>query len=367
MKIAIVVGTRPEIIKMSPIIRECQKRKIDFFILHSGQHYDHNMDEIFFEELELPAPKYNLHVGSKPFGQQVGMMMKGMKKNFIRERPGVVLVQGDTLTVLMGTLAAKKVGILVAHHEAGLRSHDLTMPEEVNRILTDHLSEFLFFPTKDAIKNVNTEGVNANYTSMTGNTIVDAVYQNSKIADRKCNILKKLNLKSKKYVLITVHRAENTNDKKRLQNILRGLEMVGEKFPEYKLLFPMHPRTSNKILEYNLKLPSNIRMIKPLGFLEFLQLEKNAVLCITDSGGLQEECSIMHVPTVTVRDNTERPETIKFGMNLLAGASPEKILECSTKMLTKKIIWRPLFGDGKASERIVDIIKKQVKNIHKKR
>ena len=275
--------------------------------------------------------------------------------------PDAVLVQGDTITVLTGALAAKKWDLPVGHIEAGLRSHDMSMPEEVNRILTDHISEFLFCPTKDAIKNVKLEGLNADYYSMTGNTVVDAVQQSIKIVDRKSDVLKKLKLTSKRYILLTTHRAENTNDKKRLRGILEGFKLVADNYPEYTLLFSMHPRTKKKIEEYGLKLSSNIRVMEPVGFLEFLQLEKNAKLVITDSGGLQEECSVLQVPVVTVRDNTERPESMQAGMNILAGADPEKILSCTKTMLTRKIRWTSVFGDGHTGERIIDELVEQLK------
>jgi len=319
------------------------------------------MDAIFFKELELPKPRYNLHVGSKSFGQHVGMMMKGMKKIFFKEVPDVVIVQGDTITVLMGALAAKKWDIPVAHHEAGLRSHDMSMPEEVNRILTDHISEFLFCPTKDAIKNVKAEGLNADYYSLTGNTIVDAVEQSIEIANRKVDVIKKLKLKPKKYIFLTAHRAENTDNKERLEGILKGFELIAENYPEYKVIFSMHPRTKNKIQQHGLSVSQKIQIIEPVGFLECLQLEKNAALVVTDSGGLQEECCILHVPVVTVRDNTERPESMQAGMNILAGANPDKILSCAQTMLTRKIQWKPVFGDGHAGERIIDQLVEQIK------
>ena len=370
IKIAIVLGTRPEIIKMSPIIRACQKRSkdVDFFILHSGQHYDDNMDKVFFKDLELPLPRYNLHVGSKPFAEHVALMMKGMKKIFLKEQPDVVVVQGDTITVLMGALAAKKYDIPVAHHEAGLRSHDIRMPEEVNRILTDHVSEFLFCPTKDALKNIKHEGLNADYYSMTGNTIVDAIQQNILIAEKrydkladKSNLLTRLGLKPKKYILITVHRAENTDSKKRLTGIIEGICLIKKQFPAFEMIFPIHPRTSKKLNEYKIQIPKEFTIIEPLGFLDFLQLEKSAALCITDSGGLQEECSILHVPVVTVRDNTERPETVAAGMNILAGTDPAMIARSAAKMLCKDIRWKNVFGDGHAGERIVDEIITQIR------
>jgi len=361
MKFCIIVGTRPEIIKMAPVIRECQKRKINFFILHSGQHYDYKMDKLFFEELELPQPKYNLKVGSQPFRKHVGLMMKGMMKIFVKEQPDAVIIQGDTITVLMGAMAAKRWDIPVAHHEAGLRSHDLTMPEEINRILTDHLSEYLFAPTQDSIKNIKEEGLNAKYYSRTGNTIVDAVQQHIKLADKKVDVLKKFKLTAKKYFLVTAHRQENVDRSQRLKEILAGLGKVKQAYPSYEIIYPMHPRTKKKIAEFQFTVPKGIRVTEPVGFLEFLQLEKNAALCITDSGGVQEESSILRVPCVTIRDNTERPETIKAGMNILAGTDPGKILDCVKTMLNKKIKWKMVFGDGHAGEKIVEELVQQIK------
>ncbi len=361
MKFCIIVGTRPEIIKMAPVIRECQKSKINFFILHSGQHYDYKMDKLFFEELELPQPKYNLKVGSQPFRKHVGLMMKGMMKIFVKEQPDAVIIQGDTITVLMGAMAAKRWDIPVAHHEAGLRSHDLTMPEEINRILTDHLSEYLFAPTQDSIKNIKEEGLNAKYYSRTGNTIVDAVQQHIKLADKKVDVLKKFKLTAKKYFLVTAHRQENVDRSQRLKEILAGLGKVKQAYPSYEIIYPMHPRTKKKIAEFQFTVPKGIRVTEPVGFLEFLQLEKNAALCITDSGGVQEESSILRVPCVTIRDNTERPETIKAGMNILAGTDPGKILDCVKTMLNKKIKWKMVFGDGHAGEKIVEELVQQIK------
>jgi UDP-N-acetylglucosamine 2-epimerase (non-hydrolysing) len=361
MKLAIVVGTRPEIIKMAPVVRACQKKNVDFFIVHSGQHYDYNMDAIFFDELDLPRPKYNIQVGSKEYRKQVGNMVKGMQKIFLDEMPDCVIVEGDTLTVLIAALAAKKWDIPVAHHEAGLRSHDLTMPEEINRIITDHISEYLFSPTPDALHNIQEEGFNAQYYVKTGNTIVDAVKQNLKIANKKSKVMANLGLKPKKYIIVTVHRQENTNYKERLEGIMEGIARVAVAFPDYMVVFSMHPRTVKKLAEHNIELSPKIKVIEPVGFLEFLQLEKYAALCITDSGGIQEECSILHVPVVTVRDNTERPETIKAGMNMLAGTDSEKILEASKIMMKKKIQWKAVFGDGRAGERIVDNLIVQIK------
>jgi len=230
MKISIIIGTRPEIIKMSPVIRECEKQNIDYFILHTGQHYSYNLDRIFFEELELPLPKYNLDVGSGTHAEETGEMLMGIEKVLKEEKPDVVLVEGDTNTVLAGALAATKLHIKVGHVEAGLRSYDRTMPEEINRVLTDHISDYLFAPTVKARENLLREGIEEDKIFVTGNTIVDAVYQNLEIARRKVDILNKLNLNPEGYFLVTAHRQENVDIKERLKGILEGLELVYNKF-----------------------------------------------------------------------------------------------------------------------------------------
>ncbi|MBI5391369.1 UDP-N-acetylglucosamine 2-epimerase (non-hydrolyzing) [Candidatus Woesearchaeota archaeon] len=360
-KIAIVLGTRPEIVKMAPIIRECEKRQVDYFILHTGQHYSYTLDKKLFEDLDLPEPKYNLEVGSQQVRKQVGIMTREIAEVLQVEKPDVVIVQGDTISVLAGALAAKKVGIKVAHHEAGLRSHDLTMLEETNRITVDHVSDFLFAPTQDALKNLHEEGFPRFRVVMTGNTIVDAVLQNIEIAKTKVNALGRLNLMPKKYILTTVHRAENANVQERLKGIMEGLGQVAEEL-QTEVIFPIHPRTAVKLKEFEIILSDKIQLIEPVGFLEMLQLEANARLIITDSGGLQEEASILKVPCVTVRDNTERPETIAAGINILAGAVPENILESAKKMIIKDgKDWGNIFGDGKAAERIIATLLRDLK------
>jgi len=352
--IAIILGTRPEIIKMSPVIRECEKKGLDYFILHTGQHYSYEMDRVFFEELELPQPEYNLDVGSGTHAEQTGKIMIGVERVLVKERPDVVLVQGDTNTTLSGALAATKLHIRAGHVEAGLRSYDRRMPEEINRVLTDHISDHLFAPTQTAKQNLLNEGVDKSKIFVTGNTIVDAVYQNLEITKKKVNTLKELGLKSKEYFLVTAHRQENVDVKERLKGILRGLELIHDKFA-LPLIFPMHPRTQKRVKEFGLKL-NGVDIIDPLGFLEFLQLEANAKLVLTDSGGVQEETCILGVPCITLRDNTERPETLDVGSNTLVGTNSETILEGVKVMFNKENNWKNPFGDGKAGERIVEIL-----------
>lgn len=354
MKACILLGTRPEIIKMTPLIRACENNDIDYYILHTGQHYSYEMDKKICEDLEIPQPKYNLKVGGQPYRKQVGKMIRSIMEILEKDTPDIVFVQGDTNSVLAGALAANKLGIKVGHHEAGLRSHDLTMLEETNRIITDHIADYMFAPTKDALRNLKEEGLSEDKTFYTGNTVVDAVMQNTKLAEEKTTIISDLELEKDGFILVTAHRAENVDVLKRLQGIIDGLILV-EQFTKLPIVYPIHPRTKKMIEQYNIEIPRNIKLIDPVGYLEFLQLESNARIIITDSGGVQEEACIMNVPCVTIRDNTERPETIEAGSNILAGTEPNKILEATKKMLDKKeTIWDNPFGDGNAGERIID-------------
>jgi len=355
MKISIILGTRPEIIKISPIIRYLEKIKGNFFIIHTGQHYSYEMDKTFFDALELPPPKYNLDVGSGSHAEQTGKIMIGIEKVLLREKPDVILVQGDTNTVMAGAVTASKLHIPIGHVEAGLRSYDLLMPEEINRIIADHVSNYLFAPTKIAQENLLREGIGQTKIYITGNTIVDAVRQNLKIARRSGNSLKILNLLQKNYFLVTAHRAENVDDKERLTKIFEGLCAIQKKY-SLPVIFPIHPRTEKKIGEFGINL-ERITIIPPQGFLEFLQLEANAKLILTDSGGVQEEACILGVPCVTLRDNTERPETIEAGANMLSGVEPDSIVRSTEKMFNAQGTWKNPFGDGTASQKIINILR----------
>jgi UDP-N-acetylglucosamine 2-epimerase (non-hydrolysing) len=272
-----------------------------------------------------------------------------------QEKPDIAIVQGDTNSVLAGAQAANKLRIKIGHHEAGLRSHDLTMLEETNRIITDHISDYLFAPTEDALKNLRDEGISENKIFHSGNTVVDAANQHLELASKKVDILSELNLEKGNYVVVTAHRAENVDREKRLEGILEGLGLVAEHF-KTPIVYPIHPRTVNNIKKFDLKVPKGVELIEPLGYLEFLQLQSKAKLIITDSGGLQEEACILKIPCVTIRDNTERPETIKAGINVLAGTNPEKILQCAKDMVENQKEWTNPFGDGKAGKRIVDFL-----------
>jgi|SRR3989344_812951 len=376
MKLAIVLGTRPEIIKMSPVIKECERLHINYSIFHTGQHYDYLMDKVFFEELGLRSKSLNLNIGSGTHAETTGKIIIGLEKEFLKTKPDVVLVQGDTNTVLAGGLTSVKLHIKLAHIEAGLRSFDRRMPEEYNRIVVDHISDFLFAPTKLAEQNLKRESVTSSkllhydglykpLIKMTGNTIVDAINQNLKLAKIKSNILNELNLVKGSYFLLTVHREENVDSKDRLVGILKAMEIISNHL-DLTIIFPIHPRTQQRIAKFKLEhLVSgikNLKIIKPVGFFDMLCLEANSKIILTDSGGVQEEACSMKIPCVVLRDTSDRIESVNVGAALLAGCNTEKIFKCVNSLLNAKRNWKNPFGDGKASERII----KTLQNYHNK-
>lgn len=358
MKIAIVLGTRPEIIKMSPLIRLLEKKKIDFFIIHSNQHYSANMDAVFFEELDLPSPDYNLGIGSADHGNQTGNMLIKIEEILLEERPAVVLAQGDTNTVLAGILAASKQNIPTGHVEAGLRSYDRRMPEEKNRIICDVLSDYLFAPTEVQREILQKEGIPNEKIFVVGNTIVDAVYQHKQLAEQQSKILSKLKLTKKEYVLFTAHRALNVDHKKSLEKLVKNIETVYEKL-KFPVIYPIHPRTKKKLNEFNLTI-HNATLIEPAGYTDFLNLQMNAKLIITDSGGIQEEACILHVPCITIRENTERPETIDVGANKLVDLNINKLEKAIQYHQNHNSDWKNPFGDGTTSERILEVLQSKL-------
>lgn len=359
MEISIIIGTRPEIIKMSPVIRYCRDSNIDFFMIHTNQHYSYEMDKIFFEELSLPDPEYNLEVGSGLHGEQTGKMLAGIEKILIDEKPDVVLVEGDTNTVLAGALAASKLHIKVGHVEAGLRSFDMSMPEEINRIMVDHISDYLFAPTETSRKYLLQEGIHDSKIHVVGNTIVDATMQNFSIARDRSNILDELKVSPSDFFLLTMHRAENVDDPERLEKILNGLELLSDQY-NIPIIFPMHPRTMNRIKEFGFENKINsidsLNIVVPIGYMDFLVLESEAKLVLTDSGGVQEETCILMTPCVTLRDNTERSETVDAGANVIVGCESEKIMAGVEKMLDAGKDWANPFGDGKSAVEMLNIL-----------
>jgi UDP-N-acetylglucosamine 2-epimerase (non-hydrolysing) len=317
------------------------------------------MDRIFFEQLELPEAKYNLDVGSGSHGKQTGEMLAGIEEVLRQESPDVVLVEGDTNTVLAGSLAAVKLGIKVGHVEAGLRSYDRRMPEEINRIVADHCSDYLFAPTEKSKEILLHEGMSRTAVFMVGNTIVEAVNQNLNLSESKSNILKVMNLKEGEYVVATAHRQENVDEKDRFTGIIEGLRLVQLEF-NVPLIYPIHPRARKQLEEFGLT-SHGLTLIEPMDYLAFLQLESKAKLVLTDSGGLQEEACILNIPCVTMRDNTERPETLTIGANILAGTKPDEILEAAKASCATKKRWDNPFGDGHTAQKIVRILETELK------
>ena len=377
MKIVTIVGARPQFIKAAAISRAIKifnrkrlnsRNKLREILVHTGQHYDYLMDEVFFEELKLPKPDYHLGVGSGSHAKQTGMMLERIETVLQKEKPGSVIAYGDTNSTLAGGLAAAKMNIPVAHVEAGLRSYNRTMPEEINRLVTDHLSTFLFCPTVQSVRNLSKEGIrNGDKTVVknVGDVMYDSILYYSRIAEKKSKIFQKLGfftpnskLRTPNYYLATLHRAENTDDPKKLKSILRALKGIGKEIP---VVLPLHPRTKKMIETYHLLGETKrIKLIDPVSYLDMLKLEKNAKAILTDSGGVQKEAYWFRVPCFTLREETEWAETIHSGWNVLVGTETRRIVEAARSGIGEKP--RPkgtaIFGDGKASEKIVRVIAK---------
>jgi UDP-N-acetylglucosamine 2-epimerase len=349
MKIASMIGARPNFIKCAALSKTIRKEHTEILI-HTGQHYDYLMDKVFFDELSIPAPDYHLNVGSGPHGAQTGEMLKRIEEVLLKEKPDMVLVYGDTNTTIAGALAAVKLHIPVAHVEAGLRSFDRTMPEEINRVLTDHCSDLLFCPTGNAIRNLKAEGIEKGVYN-TGDVMVETLENNRKIAD-KSDILEKLKLKKKGYIVATVHRASNTDTLENLGSIVSTFLESGE-----KIVFPVHPRVEKYLKQYGLyeKLEKGVTLTKPLGYIEFLKLTSNAKKILTDSGGVQKEAYMLKVPCITMRENTEWVETIEDGWNVLVGADREKISSAIKDFMPVKE-QKSSYGKGDAGKKIVEAI-----------
>ncbi len=364
VKVLSIVGARPQFIKAAPVSRALRKDCLEVLI-HTGQHYDINMSEVFFKELNIPLPDYNLEVGSGTHAQQTGQMLIRAEEVMIREKPDIVLVYGDTNSTLAGTLAASKLHIPVAHVEAGLRSFNMRMPEEQNRIVTDRLSTLLFCPTENSVHNLKMEGIIRGVNN-TGDVMYDAVIYNihqveKALTMRRCleqlkriNELNKndrelLSIHENQYYLATIHRAENTDNHARMKAILRSFASL-----DLPVVLPLHPRTKKIVRERHENISANIIFVEPIGYQLMLFLTKNAARIITDSGGLQKEAYFLEVPCVTVRDETEWVETLEDGWNVLS--KPEAISShlscCDRSISTKK-----LFGEGGAAEKIAGLIR----------
>jgi UDP-N-acetylglucosamine 2-epimerase len=320
MKVVSVVGARPQFIKAAVLSRELRQEHSEILV-HTGQHYDENMSAIFFEELGIPEPEYSLQVGSGLHGKQTGAMLAAIEEVLIKEQPDWVVVYGDTNSTLAGALAASKLHIKLAHVEAGLRSFNRIMPEEINRVLTDHISNLLFCPTQTAVNNLKSEGITGG-VHLVGDLMYDALQWSLEQAKHKPDPLAELGFVEKGYLLATVHRAENTDDPQRLNGILQAFDALKE-----PLVWPVHPRTRLKLDEIHLNPGPHIHMIEPVGALEMARLESAARVILTDSGGVQKEAFWLHVPCITLRDETEWVETVEAGANHLCGTDPDKIIK----------------------------------------
>lgn len=349
MKIASIVGARPQFIKMAPLCREFKRHiTIKHIIIHTDQHYDYNMSKIFFDELEIPKPNYHLEVGSGTHGYQTGEMIKRVESVLIKERPDWAVVYGDTNSTLAGALAAAKIKVFVAHVEAGLRSFNKSMPEEINRVLTDHISDLLFCPTENAMRNLKQEGMNQG-VHLVGDIMYDSVLYNVKLAENNSHILEKLHLKHKGYALVTVHRAENTDNPDRLRAIFHALQKIAQE--GIPIITPLHPRTHNHVQSLKISL-DDLKVIDPVSYLDMLLLEKHAQIILTDSGGVQKEAFFFRVPCLTLRSETEWIETVEAGWNVLVDINNEKIISYVQSFPLSSDSKQTIFGDGRAGEKI---------------
>jgi len=352
VKIATVIGARPQFIKASMVSREISKYDdIEEIIIHTGQHFDEKMSNIFFEEMEVPEPDYNLDIHSLPHGAMTGRQLEEIEKLLIKEKPDWVLVYGDTNSTLAGSLAAVKLQIPLAHVEAGLRSFNRNMPEEVNRVLTDHISDLLFTPTSTGFKNLKNEGIEQSKIEKVGDVMYDAALHFGQIAENRSKILEKLNLEPKKYILSTVHRQENTDDPVRLKNIFSAFSEA-----PMSVVIPLHPRTKKKLVDNKISINGQIKPIDPVGYLDMVSLEKNAHIIATDSGGIQKEAYFYGVPCITLREETEWVELVEIGVNTIVGTSTKNIKEAFD--LTNNFKTKTMYGDGKASSQIITMLKK---------
>jgi len=351
MKVLTVIGARPQFIKAAVVSRAFMEHcpGINEVIAHTGQHYDANMSDVFFDQLDIPHPQYNLGVGGGGHGQNTGRMLEKLEVLLLEEKPDRVLVYGDTDSTLAGALAAAKLHIPVAHVEAGLRSFNRRMPEEINRVLTDHIADCLFAPTATARENLRHEGVDETTIHLVGDVMYDAALY---YRERACQPhgFQCLGIEPKNFVLCTIHRAENTDDPERMSGILKGLAASG-----LPVILPLHPRTRAKLRDMDLKMPVNVRVLDPVGYLEMVWLEANSRLIATDSGGVQKEAYFHGKRCITLRDETEWVELVESGCNALAGADPARISQLLTEAPDMRFL-EGLYGSGDTAKRILDVL-----------
>jgi UDP-GlcNAc3NAcA epimerase len=344
-----IVGARPQFIKASPLTHALRKHHRDILV-HTGQHYDYGMSDVFFEDLGIPLPDYHLGIGSGTHGAQTGAMLKAIEDVFVKERPDAVIVYGDTNSTLAGALAAAKLNIPVAHVEAGLRSFNRAMPEEINRILTDHVSTWLLVPSVLSCEQLQREGITSG-VHVVGDIMYDALLVHRKRAGARSSILDTQKLSPRAYYLATIHRAENTDQADHLRSIFKALQILGK-----PVIVPLHPRTAKKLKEYCIQPGSNVRCVEPLGYLDMIRLQEHAACILTDSGGVQKEAYYLGVPCVTLRMETEWIETVAAGWNRVCGTRTDAIEDAVRTMEGSQPPHPDLYGDGRTADRIVDIL-----------
>jgi UDP-GlcNAc3NAcA epimerase len=361
LRIATIVGARPQFVKASVVSRALKNVPgTEEIIVHTGQHYDRRMSEVFFEDLDIPEPRYNLGVGSAPHGAQTGQMLEGIERVLLEHRPDWVLVYGDTNSTLAGALAAAKLRLPLAHIEAGLRSFNRSMPEEINRVLTDHASDLLFAPTKLAVSNLLREGIQADSIEQVGDVMYDAALFYGRRAETCSSALTQLGLRRSRYVLATIHRAENTDSSVRLAEIFSGIDAIAGEIP---VVCPIHPRTRKMMDQHRIRNAARICFLDPVGYLDMLMLEKNSKLIITDSGGVQKEAFFFRIPCITMREETEWKELVELGWNRLVDANA-RALRCAVHEALDNVPTTTAdpYGDGHASEQISQRLLARTKN-----
>jgi UDP-GlcNAc3NAcA epimerase len=356
IRVVTIVGARPQFIKAATVSRAFQRRSdVQESLVHTGQHYDENMSAVFFEELGIPEPRFHLGIGGGPHGAMTGAMLARVEEVLQAERPDWVLVYGDTNSTLAGALAATKLHVPVAHVEAGLRSFNRKMPEEVNRVLTDHVADLLFVPTEQGVRNLVREGIDAGAIRRVGDVMLDAARFYGARAAARTEALESARVSPRRYLLATIHRAENTDDPARLRGVIRCLNVAAERWP---VVLPLHPRTRQAFsrVEPSIEISSNVRVIDPVGYLDMVALEMNAAVIATDSGGVQKEAYFHKVPCITLRDETEWVELVEAGWNVLAGADAERFAAALERLGSgAPMAWSAeLYGDGRAAERVAE-------------
>ncbi len=363
-KIVLVVGARPNFMKSAPLMKELAKHtdRFETVLIHTGQHYDHKLSQLFFDELKMPKPNIYLGVGSGSHAEQTAKIMTAMESELMSSKPDLVVVFGDVNSTLATSVVTSKLWLKLAHVEAGLRSFDNTMPEEINRIVTDRLSDYLFVSEKSGLENLKSEGVPDDKVFFTGNIMIDSLVSNLEVA-RKSDILERLSLKPQEYIAMTMHRPANVDNRDILESIMSGVVEISKRMP---IVFPCHPRTRKRIEEFGLtdeSMGGNVKVVEPLGYLDFLKLQADCKMVLTDSGGIQEETTYLQIPCVTMRENTERPATVDVGTNVITGTDPKIFTEAALRAIDGKGKKGsiPDLWDGKTAGRIVDVLLEKLK------